>query len=138
MMNWLATLGCVVTGIVVGVLLESKGNTKYERKCLNCQHYLIKGPLGDNKLMTGMCQHQMSFRDMPLTSNYYCGKFELTAELKGECIREGLDRAYKKGKSGYLSNNGEQENDSSNIEDDDNRSYADEQYPADEDGEDNE
>ena len=138
MLNWLGTLGLLVIGIIVGSVLEVKTGNKYERKCLNCQHYLIKGPLGDSKLMTGMCQHSMSFRDMPLTSSYYCGKFEFTDELKGEIIREGLNREYKTGKLHFLkSNNGEQTDEKSNNTDDDRRSVEKPPYPADEDGEDN-
>lgn len=138
MLNWLCTLGLLITGIIVGSILEVKTGNKYERKCLNCQHYLIKGPLGDSKLMTGICQHSMSFRDMPLTSSYYCGKFEFTDELKGEIIREGLNREYKTGKLHFLkSTKGEQTDEKSNNTDDDRRSMDKTEYPTDEDGEDN-
>ena len=138
MLNWLCTLGLLGVGIIVGSILEVKTGNKYERKCLNCQHYLIKGPLGDSKLMTGMCQHSMSFRDMPLTSSYYCGKFEFTDELKGEIIREGLNREYKTGKLHFLkSNNGEQTDEKSNNTDDDRRSMDETEHPTDENGEDN-
>ena len=139
MVNWLGTLGLVVIGIIVGSVLEVKAGNKYERKCLNCQHYLIKGPLGDSKLMTGMCQHSMSFRDMPLTSSYYCGKFEFTDELKWEIIREGLNKEYKTGKLHFLkSNNGEQIDEKSNDTDNDRRDMDSPTYPEDEDGKDNE
>ena len=138
MLNWLGTLGLLVIGILVGSVLECKTGNKYERKCLNCQHYLIKGPLGDSKLMTGMCQHSMSFRDMPLTSSYYCGKFEFTDELKGEIIREGLNREYKTGKLPFLmGDNGEQTDEKSNNTDNGRRSVEEPSHPTDEDGEDN-
>lgn len=137
MLNWLGTLGLLVLGIIVGSVLEVKTGNKYERKCLNCQHYLIKGPLGDSKLMTGMCQHNMSFRDMPLTSSYYCGKFEYTNELKGEIIREGLNREYKTGKLHFFkSNEGEQTNEKSNNTNLDRRSMEEPSHPEDEDDED--
>ena len=80
----------------------------------------------------------MSFRDMPLTSSYYCGKFEFTDELKGEIIREGLNREYKTGKLHFLkSNNGEQTDEKSNNTDDDRRSMDETEHSTDEDGEDN-
>ena len=138
MENWIFVVVASIIGVFVGASIAAPSKThKYIRKCLNCKYYIVKGPM-THGLMMGMCQHESSFKDMPMHSDCYCGKFEYTEELKGEIIRDGLNEEYKTGKLKVNRMNiGEQQHEQSNIKDDNQGSDKQSNNNSSEDGDNN-
>ena len=90
-------VGCLATTIVVFIIdciINTRG--KYARNCLNCSHCI---PWSDSCNRTKLyCDFAINnnVTTYPVSTDGYCGHFQLTEELKAEQVKDKAEKLVRK------------------------------------------